>query len=279
MTPQQLASEVENLFSLPEIYFRISETIDHPKSTIDDVAKIVSQDPNISARILKISNSSFFGVATEIETLTRAVSIMGLSHLHDLVLAVSATKAFKGIDKNLVDMKSFWLHSVYCAAITHLMARQCNILDSERLFVAGILHDIGHLVIYTRLSTHLPELLSRAREEQIPLEVLEREMLGFDYAEVGGELLKAWKLPSSLYQTILNHTNLKPENPFILDSSIVHLANIMVLQDESKKTGYIAPGFNPVAFQQTGLVEEDLMSIKIEARTNMADILRLLFAS
>ena len=279
MTPQQLASEVENLFSLPEIYFRIRETIDHPKSNIDDVALIVSQDPNISARILKIANSSFFGIATEIDTVSRAISIMGLSHLHDLVLAVSVTKAFNGIDKTLVDMKSYWLHSVYCAAITHLMARKCNVLDSERLFVSGMLHDIGHLVIFTRLPTQVPDLLDRAKQEQKPLDVLEREIFGFDYAQVGGELLKLWNLPVSLYQSIQHHTKLEQENPFILDSAIIHLANIIVLQDENKKTGFIAPNFNPIAFQQTGLTDDDLAVIKIEARNYMADILKLLFSN
>ena len=94
MTPQQLALEVENLFSLPEIFFQVKKAIDNPTSSIEDVAKIISQDPNISARLLKIANSSFFGFATKIESIARAISIMGLAHLQNLVLAVSATKAF-----------------------------------------------------------------------------------------------------------------------------------------------------------------------------------------
>lgn len=279
MTPQQLASEVENLFSLPEIYFHFRQTIDNPASNIDDIALIVSQDPNISARILNIANSSFFGIVKEINTVSRAINIMGLSQLHDLVLTVSVTKAFTGIDKKLVNMKSFWLHSVYCAAISRLIAKKCNVLDSERLFVSGLLHDIGHLVMYTRLPTQVPDLLNRAIQEQKPLDLLERKIFGFDYAQVGGELLKSWQLPANLYQSVQNHTLLKQENPFMLDSAIIHLANIMALQDENNKTGFIAPDFNPIAFQETGLTDEDLVVIKIEARNNMADILKLLFAS
>lgn len=277
MTPHQLASEVENLFSLPEIYFKVKEVIDHPKSTIEDVAAIVSQDPNISARILRIVNSSFFGFATEIESIPRAISIMGLSQLQDLVLAISSTKAFKGINSQLISMKDFWLHSVYCAAIAKLLARKCNIVDSERLFVTGILHDIGHLVMYTKLSSHAEKLLATAKKEQKPLEHLEQSTFGFDYAQVGGELLKLWKLPACLHQTIHNHTHLQSNDPFALDSAIIHIANIMVLQDESKKTGYPAPNFAPLSFQLTELTEEDLNPIKIEAKKNMADILRLLF--
>ncbi|MCK5662774.1 MAG: HDOD domain-containing protein [Thiotrichaceae bacterium] len=278
MTPQQLAKEVENLFSLPEIYFQVKKTIDHPKSTIEDVANVISQDPSISARILRIANSSFFGFGAKIEYIDRAISIMGLAHLHNLVLAVSATNAFKGINSELFSMKDFWLHSIYCAAIAQILARKCNILDSERLFVSGILHDIGHLVIYSTLSTHASTVLSRARNEQLPLEQLETEIFGFNYAEVGGELLKQWQLPTSLYLPVRYHTHLQSDENFAPDSAIIHLANIMVLRDEHKKTGFVAPNINPLAFQLTELNEEDLEPIKAEAKKNMADIIKLFFA-
>lgn len=279
MTPQQLAQEVENLFSLPELYFQVKKTIDNPKSTIVDVAGIVSQDPNISARILKIANSSFFGFASSIETLDRAISIMGLAHLQNLILTVTATKAFKGIDRNLINMKDFWLHSVYCATIAQILARKCKMLDNERLFVIGLLHDIGHLVICSTLPTHVTKVLYRAKTEDLALEQIETELFGFNYAEVGGELLKQWQLPASLFQPVFNHTQLIADEKFALDTAIIHLANITVLQDEQKKTGYKAPKFDPMAFQLTGIEEQDLEPIKIEAKKNMADILKLLFAN
>lgn len=278
MTPSQLVPQVENLFSLPEIYFQVKKTIDHPKSTIEDVAKIISQDPNISVRILNIANSAFFGFATKIDTITRAISIMGLSHLQNLILAISATKAFKGINKDLINMRDFWLHSVYCAAIAQLLGRKCNILDNERLFVCGILHDIGHLVMYSTLPTHAATVLSRAKIEQLPLEQLEVETFGFNYAEVGGELLKHWQLPASLYEPVQKHMDLQSAENFLLETAIVHLANILVLREEQKKTGIIAPEINPQAFQITGLSIEDIEPLKLEAKKNMADIVRLLFS-
>jgi len=277
MTPQQLISEVEGLFSLPDVYLRVRESINNPKSSIDDVALIINQDPNISGRILKIANSSFFGFATEINTVTRAMTIMGLAQIHDLVLATSAVKAFKGISSDLINMKDFWLHSVFCAAIARLLARKCNVIDSERLFVCGILHDLGHLVIYAKCPTQASKVLLRAKQENCPIVLLEKEILGFDYAEVGGELLKSWKLPSSLYETVANHVYLKRDEPFSLDSAIIHIANILVLQEESSKTGFSAPTLDLQALQMTGLNEEDLDLVKIEAKRNMAEILKLLF--
>lgn len=277
MTPEQLALEVENLFSLPEVYFKVKKTIDHPSSTVNDVANIVIQDPNITARILRMVNSAFFGFATEIESISRAINIMGMAQLHDLVLTISATKTFRGINSDLINMKDFWLHSIYCAAIAKLLARKCNIVDSERLFVAGILHDIGHLVIYTELSSQAKEILEKAKREEIPLAQLEKLTLGFDYAEIGGALLKLWKLPDSLCQTVQQHTKIEPEEQFALDAAIIHIANIMVLQEEGDKTGFKAPDFDPLCLQLTSLSDEDLTPIKVEAKKNMAAILKLLF--
>lgn len=277
MTPQQLISEIEGLFSLPEVYLKVRESINNPKSSISDVALIVNQDPNISARILKIANSAFFGFATEINTVNRAISIMGLAQLHDIVLATSAVKAFKGISSDLINMKDFWLHSVFCATIARILARKCNVIDSERLFVCGVLHDLGHLVIYAKCPTHASKVLSRAKQENYPIVLLEKEILGFDYAEVGGELLKSWKLPASLYETVANHVHLKCDEQFSLDSAIIHIANILVLQEESHKTGFSPQDLDLQALQITGLNVEDLELVKIEAKRNMAEILKLLF--
>ncbi len=277
MTPQQLILEVEGLFSLPEVYLKVRQAINNPKSSIEDVAFIINQDPHSAARLLKMVNSSFFGFATEINTVTRAITITGLAQLHDLILATSAVKAFKGISSDLINMKDFWLHSVFCAAIARILARKCNVIDSERLFVCGLLHDLGHLVIYAKCPTLASNVLLRAKQESRPIVLLEKEILGFDYAEVGGELLKSWKLPASLYEIVANHVHIKRDDQYSLGSAIIHIANILALQEESHKTGFSAPNLNLQALQMAGLNEEDLGLAKIEAKRNMAKIINLLF--
>lgn len=186
VTTRELVEDVTDLVTLPEIYLQIRKTIDDPDSSLADLTKIVSQDPNVATRILKIANSSFFGFATEITSISRAIVIMGLSHLHDLVLATSIVKSFKGVSKELVDMKEFWINSVHCAIISRLLADRCNVLDSERLFVSGLLHNIGHLVLYKKLPVKITEILTCAKLQNIPVAQLEKHILGFDYAEVGG---------------------------------------------------------------------------------------------
>lgn len=279
MTPQQLAQKVENLFSFPDIYFSIKQTIDNPRSNMEDVAAVVSQDPNIASRLLRMANSPFFGFATQIDTVKRAISVMGLVHVHNLVLAVSATKAFKGIDSELVSMKDFWIHSVFTATIAKNLASESRVLDSERLFVSGLLHDIGHLVIYTTLPNQASKILQRARNENLTVQQLEKEIIGFDYADVGGALLKEWKLPESLYLPVQCHTQLRLEDDFAMDSAIIHIANILALRHPYKQTGFQLPNFDPAALQLTELIEEDLELITMEAKKNMADILKVLFSS
>ncbi len=279
MTPQNLVETVDNLFSLPEIYYRIKQMIDDPTSTIDDVAEIVVEDPNIVARLLHLANSAFFGFATKIESVQRAISIMGLAHLNNLVLAISVTKAFKGINSELINMKDFWIHSVYTASLAKIIARHCNVLDSERLFVCGMLHDIGHLVIYTALPTHVENVLERASAEHKPLRIVEKEMLGFDYAEVGGALLQFWQLPASISLPVLYHTQMDVDSDFTMDIAIVHLANLVALKDPYKKTPFAAPESDDRTLQLLDLEEEQLDIFKAEARKTMSDLIKMFFSA
>lgn len=277
ITPQELAKDVTDLVTLPEIYLRVRDTISNPKSSVADLASIVSQDPNIAARILKIANSSFFGFATEITSINRAIIMMGLSHLHDLVLATSVVRSFKGVPNDLIDMKEFWINSVYCAVLSRILAGRCNVLDSERLFVTGLLYDIGHLIIYTKLPAEITAILANSKLHNKPVAQLERQVLGFDYAQVGSELLKVWKMPESYVEAVACHTHLNAADKFMLDTAIIHIGSVLVQQDESHKKGYGMPQFDPVVWQITNLIEEDLEEIKQEAQRNMLEVLRLLF--
>jgi HD-like signal output (HDOD) protein len=277
LTAQELVSNINDLMSLPETYLKIRDTINDPSSTINMVADIVSQDANIAARILRIANSSFFGFAEEITTVNRAISIMGLSQLQDLVLSVSVVRSFKGVPNELINMKEFWTRSVFCAVTARLLAAQCNILDCERLFVSGLLHEIGHLIIYSKLPEQTTKILSIAKEQHKIVRLLEKQILGFDYAEVGGELLKAWKMPTSHVETVLCHTEPNRAEKYALDAALVHIASVLVQQDEAKNKDYGIPHFDPQALQLCGVSEETIESIKQETSKSILEVLRLLF--
>ncbi|MCP4876885.1 MAG: HDOD domain-containing protein [Gammaproteobacteria bacterium] len=204
-TPQVMVENVLQLISLPEIYLRLQQTIDDPLHTRGQLAEIVAYDPALSARILRIANSSYYSFPREIETVVSAVGIIGELDLRNLVLATTVVGSMNALDYKGVNIGDFWLHSLRCALSARLIAKSLDGYNPETLFLAGILHDIGILVIYQQDPT-LAAAVARQIDEQHQLrDQAEREILGFDHAEVGALLLEAWGLSSELTELTRCH--------------------------------------------------------------------------
>ena len=213
-----------NLISLPDIYWQLKEILDTHDYSMQDVAQLIVYDPGLTARMLRIVNSTYFGFAAKIETVNHAVSILGVQQIRDLVLATSIADALGDYECEHLDVKQFWLSSIYRAIAARNLAGVCNLMDSERMFVAGLLSSIGHLIMYQSL----PVLAQRAQREANnsgkPLYLAEREVIGFDHAKVASVLMYNWKLPDSLVAVIENHLELDPAADYLLDTAIVHIA-------------------------------------------------------
>lgn len=141
-------TENAKLISLPDVYLRLKSVIDDPGFAMNDIADVISQDPAMTARLLRLVNSAYFGFAAKIDTVNRAVGMLGSQQVHDLVLAASVAQRFEGMSNQVMDMERFWLRSVTRAIACRELAVMCNMLDGERVFVAGLLSDIGHLIMY-----------------------------------------------------------------------------------------------------------------------------------
>jgi HD-like signal output (HDOD) protein len=253
-TPYDLVSGVVRLVSLPEVCIRVNEMLDDVKVNAHDIGKVISQDAGLTARLLKIVNSAFYGFPSRIETVSRAVTVIGLRELRGLVLSASAVEAFSKIPNELLNMVKFWRHSVYCGVVAQLLAERCHVLHSERLFVAGLLHDIGELILCHRLPGEMGEVVARARLEDRPDHEIEQEVLGFDHAEVGGELLKVWQMPRTLEQAVRYHHTPDLADQAIMDVCLVHIANGMTMIAENGHDMNGAKGeISPYAWQTTNL--------------------------
>jgi len=204
-TPQSLVDNVMQLISLPEIYLRLQRVIDDPTHTREQVAEVVAYDPSLSARVLRIANSSYYSFPREIETVASAVGIIGELDLRNLVLATSVVGSMSALNCKGVNIDEFWLHSLRCGINARLIARSVGGFNPEILFLAGILHDLGILVIYQQDSA-LAEAISRQIDEKHQLrDQAEREVLGFDHAEVGALLIEAWGLSQELSELTRCH--------------------------------------------------------------------------
>jgi len=198
----KLVTESSKLYSLPDVYLKIKSIIADPDSQISELSDVLSTDPSLCARLLRISNSAFFGLSNKIETISRAVQIIGFKHIHNLVVATSIARAFDGLSSDTANIQQFWMASVERALLARILASKQAFLDAERLFVGGLLMDIGHLVMYEHMPEMMETAIIRAEAEGRPLYAVETELLGFNAAELGAALAKHWQLPESLCNLI-----------------------------------------------------------------------------
>lgn len=224
-TAQTLVKESVELISLPDVYVRLRTVISSPNSSMSDVAQVIVHDPAITARLLKLVNSPFFGLVAKVDTITHAINMLGNQQVHDLVLATVVVDSFSGFTNDYYNLYDFWFNSVYCAVTARLVAYHCGDLDTERPFVAGLLHDIGHLAIYQNIPQESRAAEALAAEKNIDIYQAEREVLGFDYGQVGAELMSDWNLPVSLQETTEFHIEPEKATDFELETAIVHIAS------------------------------------------------------
>lgn len=194
---QDLVDETQALISLPEIYLRLRRVMDAGESSMQDVADVIKLDPALTARLLRIANSALYNFPARIETLSRAASVLGLRQIHDLVLAASVARAFRGLPNDLMDMMTFWHRSVYRAYLAQGLGAAAGVRDTESLFIRGLLLDLGHLILYHRHPEACREALASCGDDLDRLRAAERELIGCDAIGVGAQLMHAWHMPAS----------------------------------------------------------------------------------
>jgi len=225
MNVQSLVNQVESLFSLPEVALRVNEVLNSSEPSNAELEAIIINDPALTAKILKIVNSSYFGFPATIDTVSRAITIIGLKELRNLVFTTSVTTTFKGIPTELIDMDVFWYHSVTSALLAKMLAKRLKYADYERMFIAGLLHSVGRLIYFTQCPEIAREILNIKDQGEDAMILAEQEKLGFTYAELGAELLKHWKLPENIWQLISHHLDPLNARQFKEDTCVLHVAS------------------------------------------------------
>ncbi len=215
------------LISLPEAYLKLKAVLENPHYTVQQVAEAIGHDPALAARVLRLVNSPYFGLPTRIDNIPRAVSLLGTQQIHDLALATAVAHVFRGIDPKLHDMAGFWSRSLFSALVAQQLARICRVQQAERLFVAGLLADLGHLILYQSIPRESLNAERRWQELARPLVEVEREMLGLDYARVGATLMRQWQLPEALVESTEFHPEPLRARHDPLATAVVHLAMLM----------------------------------------------------
>ena len=280
---QDLVNNASNLVSLPEISIRVNELANNPDSTADDMGKVISQDPALVARMLKIANSAFYGVSNEVDTISRAIAILGINKIRDLVISTAASDTFDGIPNDLITMQDFWHHSLYCGLLAQILAKKSKKIKSESIFIAGLLHDIGQLLMFNQLpeKSHETILLLMEGSEELETYEAERHIFGFDHMQVGAALIKKWKLASVLEECVEFHHEPQNAKNFPVEVALINIANaVAVMADfDSMSEDDEIPMINPLSWKLTGLSKDDLPDAIKKAQEEIKEIEAVLFPS
>jgi putative nucleotidyltransferase with HDIG domain len=267
-----LVRDIRGLVTLPDVYLRIDRLLNDPNSSTSEIAGAIKQDASFTVRLLRVANSALYRFPSSVETVEKAVLIIGTGRVRDLALSMSVARSFAGLPNDLVSMENFWRHSLLCALAARRLAGEVRRCDPDALFTAGLLHDIGELILFHRMPEKSREALLMVLDGagELAVHEAERKVIGFDHSAVGGELARGWSLPALLQECIGHHHDLANATRHPREAALVHLANSFAHMAEVNRPdpAEVDP-IDPVAWQRTGLTPE---SIEPTVRAVQAEI-------
>lgn len=270
--PKDIVDAEVDVASFPDTYFRIKKLLDSDTASTEDVARAVSTDVGLTTRLLKLVNSPLYGLSRKIDSLSRAVAMIGSRELSTMAMGISSIEFFKEIPPELINMQTFWRHSISCGIFAKLLASRMGGLSTERFFIGGLLHDVGRLIMLKKMPYASVETLRYARGAFVPLVDAESEILGFDHAELGKLLLEEWNFPAPLVNIVTNHHSpQESEDP--REAAVVcvadNLANALAI---SRGVMFVLPGMPDGTWELLGLPVSVIAEIAQEYRAQEEEV-------
>jgi putative nucleotidyltransferase with HDIG domain len=224
----QLISGIPKLGSYGGVLDELEAVLGDMQSTLADVCTVIETDSALTARLLKLGNSCFFGFPKRLETVFETVCLIGVQQVRDLTAAAAVIKLFEGIAADHVNMESYWKHCLACGVASRSLAIARQLPKPEKFFVAGLLHDIGRLVLLSRAPDKAREIFSLYGANRRLLWEVETKVLGYDHAEIGAHLLQTWNYPPNLIMAVWHHHTPLETGTYQVEACLVHLADHLV---------------------------------------------------
>ncbi len=262
LIPQILRS-LKNLPPFPMVAQRALLLVNKPEVSIQELVDVVKFDPGITANILRIANSAYFGLRREIHSLHQALLLLGTQELLKIIIASGATRLFANSAPGYFsERQGLWRHSVSCGLMADILARELNLAEHTISFTAGLLHDIGKIVLSLFVDQKFMEIMTVVETQGVSFHVAEKQVLGVDHAEMGGEMARIWDFPDRLRLVITHHHLGKPEAYADELVMLIYLADLMVLMfgQDLGKEGLAYTGY-PEVLKHFDLRERDLEKI------------------
>jgi len=247
---------IGNLPTVPETLRRLSRIIEKPNVSLTEIAGFVQSDPALTFRILKMVNSAVYGFPGRIASVSHAIMLLGLNVVKGLLLGISV---FELMQKA---MAGLYEHSMGCAAASRIIAQKKGLREPEEAYVAGLIHDIGKVVMALEFTKAYEAALACAEQENISIERAEKQFFADNHPVLGGVLSEKWRFPKKLTEAILYHHQPSSAELFPLETAIVHLADILT---KARGLGFsgdqIVPIVDDAAFDRLQLTEQDILEV------------------
>ncbi len=225
---EQTFGEVNRLPTLPDVAVKLTQMVNDSGTSMRQIESVIEVDPVLSSTVLKVVNSSFYGMAQEISSLRLALVILGIKEIRNLVLSLSVFQLFDNNSSSSLDLHEFWHHSAATGQISKTLAQHFNLHFAGEEFVGGLIHDIGKMVLINQLEDEYLSLYDHAKENAVPLWSLEMKEFGFHHGHVGGWLAARWHLPKKLCAAITYHHAPADSREHFQLVGVVALANALM---------------------------------------------------
>jgi putative nucleotidyltransferase with HDIG domain len=222
----QVLSKIQSVPTLPASVMRVMQMVEDPLCSANELAQVIAADPAMAAKVLKLANSTYYGFRQKIATIPQAVTLLGFVTLKNALLSAAVFDLFR-LNTTGFDMTALWKHSVATAAASRLLAKRLRYPNAEKAFTAGLLHDIGKVMIARYLPMSLLSIAQAVHDHPVTIAAAEQQVVGMAHPEFGAWVLARWGLPPALVEAVeFHHAPAKAQHAFDL-AALVYLADIL----------------------------------------------------
>lgn len=259
-------SNVRNLPTLPMVANNVLQLTQNPESTAFEIAEAIAQDQTMASKVLRTANSAYYGFPKKITTIHYAIVVLGLNNIKNIVLSTAIMDRFPNPENgSAFDRAEFWKHSLLCGIICKKISEHMGLKNLEEMFMCGLLHDFGKLILDSLFHEEFLKALLLAEKEEVTLMAAENKILGFNHSGVGGLVLKKWSFPPSIVKAVEFH-HFPVENPGAFrTASIIHVADYLCRRIGIGSGGdTVLPVLDPKAFELTDLTSEKIKAMSVQ---------------
>ncbi len=272
---EAVVKHICDLPSLSAVVVELLSTIEQEDVDVHVLGSKIALDQLLTAKTLRLANSSFYGLQSKVTSIPQAISVLGFHSIRTLVMACSVTGSFPDTSRGGFNFKAFWRHSVATGVCAQLLARRCKV-NPDSAFTAGLLHDIGALVLATRFPAQYEEMLAYRGQHDCSIVEAEQAVFGIDHALVGSTLAGHWKFPLPMQSAVANHHASYETGAASLDL-VVHAANTLAhALDLAEVEDDLVPPLSAHVWEVLALSEADSMSLFKEAETTFHEMCQVL---